>query len=222
MADQPTEGDVSTDVSPIVENLEAIQRRGHSHYRVFRDWVDLMLYALQRDDEQYLEVLDRYDNDRERGEREADLFAAAFGELQAECARTGLDVLGDAYEQFGMQSDRLGQHFTPHAVAHMLASLQFDANDETVSDPACGSGRLLLYAGKRNPDATYHGQDKDAICAKMTALNLCLFNLEGYAVHGDTLLVERRNVWRVASTPNRGALREVNMAERKEAGAVGD
>jgi type I restriction-modification system DNA methylase subunit len=211
MTEVPVDDDVSTDVDEIVEHLNSIHRLGHSYYQVFRDWIDLMLYALQRDDEQYLAVMDRYDNDGPRGEREADHFAAAFGELQKETANTGLDVLGDVYEVFGLQSDHLGQHFTPHAVADLLATLQhgIDGPVENVSDPACGSGRLLLYTAKRHPEAFYVGQDKDAVCAKMTALNLCMFNLDGYVVHGDTLRMERRNAWRTVSTNSGGSVREV-------------
>lgn len=201
----------SPDVDEIVETLNSIQRNGHSPFRVYRDWVDLMLYALQRDDEQYLEVMDHYDNDGPQGERPADLFARAFGKLRAETAETGLDVLGDVYEAYGMQSDQLGQHFTPHTVVELLAELS-DGPDEkngTVSDPACGSGRMLVYTGQRHSEAVYLGQDQDAVCAKMTALNLCLFNLDGYVVHGDTLKMEQRSAWRVISTSSGGVVREV-------------
>lgn len=62
---------VGVDVEEILDPLETIEDRGFGRYDVFRDWVDLMLSALQRDDDAYLETLDRYDRDgdHDRGER---------------------------------------------------------------------------------------------------------------------------------------------------------
>lgn len=202
----------TTDVSGVIDLLETIRNRGHSYHRVYRDWIDLMLCALQRDDDQYLEILDRYDeHDRDRGDRDADIFSKAFGELQKECARTGLDVLGDVYEEFGMQSDHFGQHFTPHAVSFLLVQLQGSSTHdvETISDPACGSGRLLLYKARNHSNPTCVGQDKDHTCAKMTALNFCLFNLDGYAIAGDSLTMDYERVWKTTSTPTGGTVREL-------------
>ena len=45
------------DVERILDPLETIGRRGFGRYDVFRDWVDLMLSALQRDEDAYLETL---------------------------------------------------------------------------------------------------------------------------------------------------------------------
>nr|WP_170097815.1 hypothetical protein [Haloarcula argentinensis] len=47
-------------VNEIVETLEQIRQRGHSTHTVFRDWVNLMLFALQRRDDPYLEIVDDY------------------------------------------------------------------------------------------------------------------------------------------------------------------
>ncbi|WP_152529728.1 hypothetical protein [Candidatus Halobonum tyrrellensis] len=86
-------------VEPILDPVEEIERRGFSRYDVFRDWVDLMLAALQRDDDTYLETLGRYDrdgtHDRERGERVPDLFASAFSELMAARTRRGEMTIAD-------------------------------------------------------------------------------------------------------------------------------
>lgn len=40
--------------------LNAICGYGHSRYRVVTDWIELMFWAFQRNDPQYLTVLDRY------------------------------------------------------------------------------------------------------------------------------------------------------------------
>lgn len=204
-------------VDPVVEKLEQIERYGHSRYDIFNDWLDLMLYSLQEDDENYLGVVDKYDNDMSDGQRPVDLYAEAFGELQYGIAETEADLLGVVYEELGMDSDQFGQYFTPHNLCRLKADMVIDVDEDrddpyTVADPASGSGRLLLHAAKSIPDdvdAVFYGKDKDATCAKMTALNLCMFNLDGYAVHGDSLTLDRYRVWRTRATPFGGEIGEL-------------
>lgn len=201
----------------VLDPLETIAGRGFGRYDVFQDWVGLMLAALQDDDETYLDILGDYDRgrDRERGERNADLFAHAFAELQSAMAETNEDVLGDAFEAFGMQSDRFGQHFTPHPVSEMLASIQAPEGDieppVSIADPACGSGRLLVYMARQIDERVVcFGQDKDELCAQMAALNCCFFNLDAVVVYGDSLTVEKRRAWRTHHTILGGEIEEVD------------
>lgn len=206
-----------THVDDVLDPLETITSRGFGRYDVFCDWVGLMLAALQDDDETYLGILEDYDRgrDRDRGARNADLFSHAFGELQAAMGETNRDVLGDAFEEFGMQSDQFGQHFTPHSVSHMLAETQtssgsVDDPPATVADPACGSGRLLIYTARRIDEPTVcFGQDKDELCAQMAALNCCFFNLDAIVVYGDSLTVEKRRAWRTSGSLLGGEIAEV-------------
>src|SRR5699024_612393 len=98
---------------------------------IFRDWVALMLYTLARDEEKYLELMGRYRNDREKGEREADLFAQAYGVLmtklgrQREMGENPKELLGDCYmELAGKYSTKsMGQFFTPQSLCDMMAEL---------------------------------------------------------------------------------------------------
>jgi hypothetical protein len=64
---------------------------------------------------------------------------------------------------------------------------------------------MLLCAGRRLPEAVFVGQDKDPLCAKMTALNLCFFNPDGYTLLDDSLTVEYRRVWQTNYSPQGGA-----------------
>lgn len=209
--------DPAVDATPVLDPLETIASRGFGRYDVFRDWVRLMLAALQRDDDQYLSVLDAYKRgrDRDRGERNADLFAAAFGELQELMGETNRDVLGEAYERWGMQSEQFGQHFTPHNVAASMVELQATVDDPdppvTIGDPACGSGRLLVLAARQHDVKTFsYGQDKDPLCAQMAALNLCFFNMDGVVIAGDSLTLEKRQAWRTKHTLFGGEVVEVD------------
>lgn len=210
---------VGVDVEAILDPLETIERRGFGRYDVFRDWVDLMLSALQRDDDAYLDTLDRYD--RDRGERIPDLFVTAFSELMATMDETGQDVLGVAYEEFGMQTDTFGQHFTPHNVAATMAEIQ-TATDEngtqedpvTIADPACGSGRMLVLAARQQDAPTIcFGQDTDLVCAQIAALNLCFFNIDSAVVYGDSLAMTKRRAWKTRGTMLGGEVAEVDPDE---------
>jgi len=193
---------------------------GHSIHRAYDDWLDLMLYSLQRDDENYLETLEDY------GEEEAQIFAEAFGELQKAMGETNTDILGIVYEELGQASDHFGQHFTPHNLCDMKAEMVINADQETereepytIADPASGTGRLLIHAAKKVPgdiDAVFYGQDKDSTCAKMTALNMVFFNMDGYAVQGDSLTLEKRRAWRTQGSPMGGEIRELEESQFPE------
>jgi len=61
---------------------------------------------------------------------------------------------------------------------------------KTVSDPACGSGGFFISFEKLNPLAHFYGVDLSLICAKMTALNMWLFDLNADIYHGDSLAMK--------------------------------
>jgi hypothetical protein len=214
------------DVDEIVETLEQIRQRGHSAHTVFRDWANLMLFALQDRDDPYLEIVDDYrergDMDHPEGQRSVDLFSKAFGQLQERMVATNADVLGAVYEEYGMSSDAFGQYFTPHTVCEMTAEIagvvdEDDTDDQqTVIDPACRSGRMLLVAGRKQPDALLFGQDKDPLCARMTALNCCFLNLDAYVIQGDSLTVEFQRAWQTSYSSLGGSVRELDDEEVSE------
>lgn len=212
------------EVVPVVEPLEKLSKRGYSRYEVFTDWLDLMLYALQRRDDPYLEIVHGYNNDQNRGSRDIDLFHEAFHQLQQRMAEAEADLLGIVYEELGMSSDAFGQYFTPQNICEMMADMQLpdclDKREEPyrIADPACGSGRLLIEAAKRiDQPAVFHGQDKDPVCVKMTALNLCFFNVDGVAILGDSLTMETRKAWQTQHSPWGGSVHELDTDELEDA-----
>jgi type I restriction enzyme M protein len=58
------------------------------------------------------------------------------------------DVLGVAFELLVNQEMKgeMGQYFTPRQVVDMVTRMMAPSIDETVCDPACGSGGFLIYA----------------------------------------------------------------------------
>ena len=62
-----------------------------------------------------------------------------------------LDVLGHVYERFLMHTmtgQELGQYFTPRSIVRLMVEMVDPSLDQTIADPACGSGGFLIYALK--------------------------------------------------------------------------
>src|SRR5437773_8766558 len=88
-----------------------------------------------------------------------------FGQNRAE----GDDLLGDAYEylmrHFATESGKSkGQFYTPAEVSRIMAKVigitPTTRQDQTIYDPTCGSGSLLLKAADESPHGlTIYGQE---------------------------------------------------------------
>lgn len=208
----------------VEELLGAFDRlidRGHRPRTVFEDWLDTLLYALAGDEEHYCDLVEQYDTDHEDGERDIDLFVDAFAQLQLGVEQTHAELLGGVYIGLGERDEALAQHFTPENVAGMAAGLAMPVSnvDESdhdeddarrVLDPACGSGRMLIAALNEDRESVCIGVDIDPLCAKMTALNLCMFNANGYVLQGDGILDNYERAWKIRRTPLGGRNREID------------
>ncbi len=97
---------------------------------------------------------------------------AIFADLDFRGSRAeGDDLLGDAYEylmrHFATESGKSkGQFYTPAEVSRVLAKIvgigPDTRQDQTVYDPTCGSGSLLLKVAAEAPRGiTIYGQEKD-------------------------------------------------------------
>jgi type I restriction enzyme M protein len=102
----------------------------------------------------------------------------------------GDDLLGDAYEylmrNFATESGKSkGQFYTPAEVSRIMATVigidKAKSQKETIYDPTCGSGALLLKAHDAAKSATGHdlaiyGQEKDNATAALARMNMWLHN----------------------------------------------
>jgi type I restriction enzyme M protein len=96
----------------------------------------------------------------------------------------GDDLLGDAYEylmrHFATQSGKSkGQFYTPAEVSRVIAWVigirDATRQDQTLYDPTCGSGSLLLKAAAEAPRGiTIYGQEMDNATAAMAKMNMIL------------------------------------------------
>ena len=109
------------------------------------------------------------------------------------------DLLGDAYEylmkNFAAESGKSkGQFYTPAEVSRVMAKVlrieELDRADQSIYDPTCGSGSLLLraLAQASNHRVSIRGQEKDSSTAALAKLNMLLHGVSNAEIKvGDTL-----------------------------------
>ncbi len=102
----------------------------------------------------------------------------------------GDDILGDAYEylmrHFATESGKSkGQFYTPAEVSRIMAKViglgSVQDAKQTIYDPTCGSGSLLLKAHDEAKAATgfdlaVYGQEKDVATKALAVMNMILHN----------------------------------------------
>lgn len=96
----------------------------------------------------------------------------------------GDDLLGDAYEylmrHFATESGKSkGQFYTPSEVSRILAKVvgigPKTTQDQTIYDPTCGSGSLLIKAADESPRGiTIYGQENDVATWALARMNMIL------------------------------------------------
>ena len=110
----------------------------------------------------------------------------------------GDDLLGDAYEylmrHFATESGKSkGQFYTPAEVSRIMAKVigisKSKSQSETIYDPTCGSGSLLLKAADETPHGiSIYGQENDNATRALAVMNMWLHsNPDAEIVQGNTL-----------------------------------
>lgn len=110
----------------------------------------------------------------------------------------GDDLLGDAYEylmrNFATESGKSkGQFYTPAEVSRVMAKVvgvgPHTRQDETVYDPTCGSGSLLLKVADEAPNGmSIYGQEMDNATWALARMNMFLHNYPSHDIRkGNTL-----------------------------------
>ena len=108
------------------------------------------------------------------------------------------DILGDAYEylmrNFATESGKSkGQFYTPAEVSRVMAKVVGIANatsqEQTLYDPACGSGSLLIKAADETPyKITIYGQEMDNSTAALAKMNMIMHGHPNAIIHQDNTL----------------------------------
>ncbi|MXY89430.1 MAG: N-6 DNA methylase [Gammaproteobacteria bacterium] len=110
----------------------------------------------------------------------------------------GDDLLGDAYEylmmHFAPESGKSkGQFYTPAEVSRIIAKVvgvgSDTRQDQTIYDPTCGSGSLLLKAVDEAPNGiSVYGQEMDNATWSLARMNLILHGQETAEIWRDNTL----------------------------------
>jgi type I restriction enzyme M protein len=112
------------------------------------------------------------------------------------------DILGDAYEwllrYFAPQKAKEGEVYTPREVINLIVDMLDPKPEESVYDPACGSGGMLIASyrhiakarGKDEADRLFlFGQEANHKTLALARMNLYIHDIKNARLsHGDTLL----------------------------------
>lgn len=120
--------------------------------------------------------------------------------LDLKPSRVGdLDVIGNAYEyligEFAASGGKkAGEFYTPPAVSSLIATLLEPQPGDSICDPACGSGSLLMKCGRKI--ATNHGSREYALYGQeaigatwsLAKMNMFLHGEDNHKIEwGDTI-----------------------------------
>ncbi len=105
------------------------------------------------------------------------------------------DVIGGAYEfliaNFASDSGKkAGEFFTPAEVSTLLAKLTKSKSGSRIYDPTCGSGSLLIKAGREVGDNNFslYGQEANGSTWALAVMNMYLHGYDSAIIRwGDTL-----------------------------------
>jgi type I restriction enzyme M protein len=125
-----------------------------------------------------------------------------YSKLHLSNSRVEPDVLGNAYEYLikkfaDLTNKKAGEFYTPRSVVKMLVNILDPQQGETVYDPACGTGGMLIEVVQHVRDrggrvqllwGKVFGQEKNLTTAGIARMNLFLHGVEDFnIVRGDTL-----------------------------------
>ena len=108
------------------------------------------------------------------------------------------DLMGDAYEMLlkkfaDLSKAKAGEFYTPRSVVRLLVRILDPKPGETVYDPACGSGGMLIEAVHHMKNdaqccGAIFGQEKNVTNAAVAKMNLFLHGAADFdVIQGDTL-----------------------------------
>ncbi len=110
------------------------------------------------------------------------------------------DILGQAYEylikQFAdLTNKKAGEFYTPRSVVHLIGLIVEACEGESIYDPACGTGGMLLECidhlkdkGQDYRTLKMFGQEKNLTTSTIARMNMFLHGIEDFQIfRGDTL-----------------------------------
>lgn len=107
----------------------------------------------------------------------------------------GSDIIGDAYEfliaHFASDAGKkAGEFYTPKEVSTLVAKLTKSQPGARICDPTCGSGSLLIKAGKEvgSDNFSLYGQEANGSTWALAVMNMFLHGMDNATIRwGDTI-----------------------------------
>jgi type I restriction enzyme M protein len=110
------------------------------------------------------------------------------------------DMLGQAYEYLikhfaDLTNKKAGEFYTPRSVVHLMGMIIDPAQGESIYDPACGTGGMLIESIQQLKDKgqdfrtlKLYGQEKNLTSSSIARMNMFLHGVEDFQINrGDTL-----------------------------------
>ncbi|MFA6017658.1 MAG: class I SAM-dependent DNA methyltransferase [Patescibacteria group bacterium] len=123
-----------------------------------------------------------------------------FSEYKLANGTVDLDMLGQAYEYLikkfaDLTNKKAGEFYTPRSVVHLMGRIIDPHEGESVYDPACGTGGMLLQSvellraqGKDARTLKIYGQEKNLTTSSIARMNMFLHDVQDFHIQrGDTL-----------------------------------
>lgn len=123
-----------------------------------------------------------------------------FSQYDLRNSNVDADLLGNSYEYLikhfaDLTNKKAGEFYTPRSVVHLLGLILDPHEGETIYDPACGTGGMLLECVdhlKENKEdyrtLKLFGQEKNLTSSSIARMNMFLHGIEDFQiVRGDTL-----------------------------------
>ena len=125
-----------------------------------------------------------------------------FAKLSLGNQQARADVLGQAYEYLikkfaDATNKKAGEFYTPRSVVNLMVRILDPREGETIYDPACGTGGMLIEAIQHVKEAggniktlwgKLFGQEKNLTTSSIARMNCFLHGVEDFSIiRGDTL-----------------------------------
>ena len=123
-----------------------------------------------------------------------------FSQYDLSNSNVDSDLLGNSYEYLikhfaDLTNKKAGEFYTPRSVVHLLGMILDPHEGETIYDPACGTGGMLLECVDHLKDnqedfrtLKLFGQEKNLTSSSIARMNMFLHGIEDFQIYrGDTL-----------------------------------
>lgn len=161
---------------------------------VFTDFIDHSLYVLSAG-----MLIDEYTRLEKKYKKEELNYFIEMLHIVGKHSEGFRDSLGDLFIEY-VSHGQNGQFFTPIYVSGFMAKILGTGelhSKDSVCDPCCGSGRMLLSTMKQFVEQEgesirpqCYGADIDLICVKMCVINMILNSIPGEIEWMNTLTME--------------------------------